>query len=177
MEISPKFSKSIYKQEYTKKSVIDGVSVIDLIDIVSEEGSLVELLRLDGKGVSQVIPGFRLLQINYSKLSPGGVKAWHVHYKQDDLWYVTNSTPLVIGLVDLRMESPTLNATMRLVLGGCHSKLLYIPRGIAHGVANLSSKTGEIIYLLNQHFSVEDTDENRLPWDFFGKYFWEVQKG
>jgi len=88
-----------------------------------------------------------------------------------------NSTQLLVGLVDLRKDSPTLNTKMRSVLGEGMSKLLYIPRGVAHGVANLGSRPGEIIYLLNQYFDANDSDENRLPWDFFGDDFWEARKG
>jgi len=177
VKIASKYRKSIYKQEYSKKIPIEGVVIYELKDIAGEEGALVEVIRLNDSGKSQVFPGFEVLQINFSVMYPGSVKAWHVHYKQDDVWYVTNASPLLVGLVDLREISPTLNVSMRFVLGAGRSQLLYIPKGVAHGAANLSQGVGEVFYFLNQHFSIEDNDENRLPWDHFGKDFWEMRKG
>ena len=176
-KIASRYKKNIYKQEYSKKISIKDVVICELRDIASEEGALVEVMRLNGSGESQVFPGFKVLQINYSVMFPGSVKAWHVHFKQDDVWYVTDSSPLLVGLVDLREKSPTLNVSMRFVLGVGRSKLLYIPKGVAHGVANLNLGIGEVFYFLNQHFSIEDSDENRLSWDHFGKDFWEMRKG
>jgi dTDP-4-dehydrorhamnose 3,5-epimerase len=66
---------------------------------------------------------------------------------------------------------------MRLVLGGGKAQLLYVPRGVAHGAANLWAQAASIIYFVNQQFCLEHPDEGRLPWDLLGKDIWEVAKG
>jgi hypothetical protein len=48
---------------------------------------------------------------------------------------------------------------------------------VAHGCANISPKSANMFYLTNQQFNVESPDEYRLPWDHFGKDFWEMTKG
>jgi hypothetical protein len=50
---------------------------------------------------------------------------------------------------------------------------------VAHGVRNLASVTGRIIYFTDLHFSVEPStcDEGRLPWDWLGPDVWEPTRG
>lgn len=66
---------------------------------------------------------------------------------------------------------------MRLVLGGGKCKMLYIPRGVAHGGMVLGQTPVAVIYLVNQQFSVEQPDEWRLPWNTLGEEFWQIMKG
>ena len=84
------------------------------------------------------------------------MKAWHLHYNQEDVWFIPPDSKLVVGLVDCRKGSPTVHDTMRFVLGGGRARLLLIPRGVAHGVANMTSKVGRIIYYTNQHYNPKD---------------------
>jgi dTDP-4-dehydrorhamnose 3,5-epimerase len=66
---------------------------------------------------------------------------------------------------------------MRLVLGSGKARLLLIPRGVAHGVANLSSQPAAVIYFVNQAFNLERPDEHRLPYDLLGEDFWSIRPG
>ena len=66
---------------------------------------------------------------------------------------------------------------MRFALGAGKARLLFIPRGVAHGVANLSSRPASIIYFVNRAFDAENPDEHRLPWDVIGAAFWSIQPG
>ena len=61
--------------------------------------------------------------------------------------------------------------------GRCHR--LLIPRGVAHGVANLGTEPQAILYAVNQFFTADPdrTDEWRLPWDHFGAEFWSMGRG
>lgn len=168
---------SLFVQDYSKQPSIDGVRVIDIKRFNGPDGSLEELLRLDDKGEMTSFPGFKLQQINRSRLMPGSIKAWHLHYKQEDVWYADPEDHLILGLWDVRENSSTKDVKMKIILGGGFSKLVYIPRGVAHGVTNKSTKTGNVFYFINQQFNVEDPDERRLPWDAAGADFWEVEKG
>jgi dTDP-4-dehydrorhamnose 3,5-epimerase len=54
-----------------------------------------------------------------------------------------------------------------------------IPTGVAHGVRNLGSATGRIIYFVDVPFSPDPAlcDEGRLPWDHAGADVWEPVRG
>jgi len=84
---------------------------------------------------------------------------------------------VLVGLHDLRKDSPTLGVEMKFSLGNHKAQLLLIPRGVAHGVSNISLRPAMMVYLLNQQFNLEDPDEGRLPVDIFGKNFWKMPKG
>jgi len=171
-DIDEKFRSRVYTQDYSPKQLIDGVNVIQLKHVVGEEGDFSELLRLNEKGEFLQIPGFSVRQINRSTQLPNSIKAWHVHMRQDELWYVPEESHLLVGLWDLRKGSPTRGMTNRMVLGRSTHRLLYIPRGVAHGSANVSTSMGVIIYFVNSHFNKENPDEHRIPWDTLGATFW-----
>jgi dTDP-4-dehydrorhamnose 3,5-epimerase len=67
----------------------------------------------------------------------------------------------------------------RLSLGAGRCHRLLIPRGVAHGVANLTQRPQSLLYAVNQFFSPdpERTDEWRLPWNRFGEAIWAMDKG
>lgn len=178
MKISDAISKVVKFQDYSKKPVIDGVKVINLKRFNDDGGSLTELARIS-EGLMNDFSGVKIAQINYSEMDPGTVKAFHIHLKQTDIWYVPPSDKILLFLTDLRDDSPTKNVIMRIVLGDGNSKLVLIPPGVAHGCKNLSHSTSRIIYFMDMNFSEEQDkcDEGRLPWDFFGADVWELQKG
>ncbi len=176
-DIGDEFRNKIFIQDYSKKLQIDGVKFIDVTQFAEDSGVFAELARLDDSGKLLAAPDFKVKQFNRSEMEPSAIKAWHLHLNQEDLWFVAPSDRLLVGLCDLRKSSLTYGAKMRFVLGAGKSRFLYIPRGVAHGVANLTNKTTVLIYLVNQFFDASNPDERRLPWDIFGKEFWELQRG
>lgn len=164
-------------QNYASAKQIEGVKIFELKNFTAEDGFLCEVARFTETGMVEQIPDFQLRQLNFSRVMPGAIKAWHLHYKQDDLWYIPPDGALSVGLVDIRKDSPTKKVEMRLVMGAGKSQMVYIPAGVAHGYANLSPSPLYVFYFVNQQFNIEDPDERRLPWDIFGKDFWEVKPG
>ncbi|HXS15044.1 MAG TPA: dTDP-4-dehydrorhamnose 3,5-epimerase family protein [Candidatus Saccharimonadales bacterium] len=171
-DIDGKVRGKIFIQDYSKKLVIEGVQIKEIRNMVGEDGDFSELMRFTPEGESQDFPGFVVRQVNRSKMLPNAIKAWHLHFKQDEIQTVSPEDHLVVGLWDLREKSPTKGQTMKLVLGGGKSHLLYIPKGVAHGYMNVSQNPTTIIYFVSEQFNLEDADEKRLPWDSF-KGFWE----
>ena len=165
----------VKQQDYSPKAKIEGVQFIEVRNFPAEDGNFLELGRFNERGELETIPGFKVEQISYSLMLPGAIKAWHIHFNQEDVWFVPSEDRLLVGLVDLRKDSPTHGVQMRFTMGGGKSQLLYIPRGVAHGVANLGPNEARIIYYVNQKFSVTDTDERRLSWDTFGSDFWKFK--
>ncbi|MBI2588508.1 dTDP-4-dehydrorhamnose 3,5-epimerase family protein [Candidatus Berkelbacteria bacterium] len=175
-KVLTQYQKKITRQEYTKKPSIEGIKIIELKNFSDEGGFLCEMARVDENGFLEGYSDFKIAQINYSEALPGVVKAWHLHFNQEDIWYIAPYQNVLVGLYDLRKNSSTREVSMRLSLGGGKSQLLYIPRGVAHGYANLSNQPISIFYLVNQKFNPESPDEYRLPWDILGKDFWEIKK-
>ncbi len=175
--IGQDYARDISVQDYSKKVVIEGVQLINLNLFVDDGGALAEVVRLDDQGRLKLIPEFQVKQITFSQVLPGVIKAFHLHYNQEDVWFVLPGDRLLIGLLDARKNSPTYRQTMRLVMGAGRAQALYIPRGVAHGLANAYQTTANMIYLVNQCFDAEHPDEQRLPWNSLGDDFWEIKKG
>jgi dTDP-4-dehydrorhamnose 3,5-epimerase len=167
------------RQSYGPGPPIAGVVVTEVPVARSVDGLFAEMARGDGAGGVQGLDGFRPVQWNWSLLQPGAVKAWHLHLDQEDLWIVPPDSTLLVGLADLRRDSPTASAVQRRVLGGGHCHRLLVPRGVAHGVANLGRRPQALLYAVNNLFTPDPdrTDEWRLPWDRFGVEFWSMGRG
>jgi dTDP-4-dehydrorhamnose 3,5-epimerase-like enzyme len=176
-DLGPEFAARVSTQEYTKKTPIEGVQVIDLRLLIDDGGSFAEIVRFDEEGRLLAVPEFQVRQSSYSLVLPGAIKAFHLHYNQEDVWFVPPGDRLLVGLVDARADSPTAGASMRLVLGAGRAQILYIPRGVAHGCANIGAAPATILYYVNQHFNINDPDERRLPWDLLGAEFWQMTPG
>ncbi|MCX7955853.1 MAG: dTDP-4-dehydrorhamnose 3,5-epimerase family protein [Patescibacteria group bacterium] len=177
LNIIDKIKNKIFIQDYSKKPIIEGVKIFDIKRFFGEDGIFEEVTRINENGCLEVFPEFKLRQINRSKILAGAVKAWHIHYYQEDIWYIGPEDHMILGLWDLRENSLTKDLKMRIVMGATYSKLVYIPRGVAHGVVNISNKEGTIIYFVNNQFNFQDPDERRLPWDIIGTDFWQPEKG
>lgn len=175
--IGPDFRDKVTTQEYGKGPRIEGVQILDLRLMQDDGGSFAELVRFDESGHLLQIPEFQVRQSSYSQVLPGAVKAFHLHYNQEDVWFVPPSDRLLIGLIDVREASPTCGQSMRFVMGGGKAQLLYIPRGVAHGCGNLGTSPCTILYYVNQHFNLDNPDEHRLPWDVLGEPFWQITQG
>lgn len=165
-------------QDYSPKPVIEGVRFLPLRRFVDDGGSFLELGRL-GSGMLADVPDFEVRQISYSGIMPGAIKAFHLHLAQSELWFVPPECRLLMGLLDVRANSPTTGKSMRFVMGDGQPRFVFIPAGVAHGAANLDQRMGQIIYFMNRQFTPEPdkTDEKRLPWDTLGADFWQMERG
>lgn len=177
MELNSRSQKAHSVQDYRTRPRIDGVEIVELRRFHDDGGNITELGRLEG-GLHGQLPGFHVRQVNYSEVEPGAVKAFHLHKRQTDVWYVPPCDKLLLVLHDCRQSSPTEGETMRFVLGDGTSRLVRIPPGVAHGCRNLAAARGRILYFVDVQFSTgSDCDEGRLPWDFLGSEIWEVVRG
>lgn len=175
-DIVPDVASAIYTQNYSKKETIEGVTLISLINHVSEDGDFSELMYFNENGTITQLPHFKIAQINRSKLHSRSIKAWHVHFKQNEVWYISPSDHLLVGLWDVRRHSQTASKKMRVVLGGGNSQLLYIPKGVAHGCSNLTEQPIELFYFVDQTFDLRSPDERRISWNSLGADFWRQQR-
>ena len=165
-------------QDYSAKPMIAGVELVQLRRFNDDGGSMTELGRLKD-GVHADLPGFTARQVNYSVMEPLAIKAFHLHKRQTDVWFVPPSDKLLLVLGDVRAGSATEGLVKRIVLGDGNSRLVRIPPGVAHGCRNLRpASPSVIIYFVDVQFSTgADCDEGRLPWDHFGAAVWDVERG
>jgi dTDP-4-dehydrorhamnose 3,5-epimerase len=178
MNLIPDAKRAFQVQAYGPANKIEGVQLVDLRRHADDGGSMTELARLSD-GHPEAFADFTVRQINYSEVEGGAIKAFHLHTRQTDIWYVPPSDRMLVVLLDARQGSATEAVRMRIVLGDGSSRLLRIPPGVAHGVRNLGSTTGRIIYFVDVQFSPDPAqcDEGRLPWDFAGADVWDIARG
>ena len=178
MHFNREASEGYQKQDYSKRRSIAGVEFVELKRFNDDGGAMTELGRLD-EGVHRQLPGFVVRQVNYSVVEPLAIKAFHLHERQTDVWYVPPSDKILLVLADVRAGSPTEGVITRTVLGDGNSRLVRIPPGVAHGCRNLRpASPSVIVYFVDVQFSVgSDCDEGRLRWDHFGAEVWEVERG
>ncbi len=175
--IGTEYVNDLSVQDYSKKPTIEGVQLINLNLFVDDGGALAEVVRVDEEGNLLLLPEFKVRQSTYSQMLPNTIKAFHLHYNQEDVWFIMPYDRLLIGLFDARKDSPTYNKTMRFIMGAGRAQILYIPRGVAHGLANVWQNPANMIYFVNQQFDPNQPDEHRLPWDALGADFWQIKKG
>jgi dTDP-4-dehydrorhamnose 3,5-epimerase len=176
--LNERANSAFHVQKYGREAKIAGVEVVELRRFHDDGGSMTELGRL-AQGMHRDLNGFEVRQVNYSEVEPGAIKAYHLHQRQTDVWFIPPTSKMLVVLSDLRVGSPTEGATQRLVLGDGTSRLVRIPPGVAHGVRNLASTRGAIIYFVDNHFDPDPArcDEGRVPWDFLGAEIWDMVKG
>jgi dTDP-4-dehydrorhamnose 3,5-epimerase len=178
VELSDAAKRAFALQSYGPAPEIEGVALVDLTRFTDDGGSFVELARLQ-QGMAAALPGFECRQVNYSEMDPGVIKAYHLHRRQTDVWFVPPGDKMLVVLLDVRAHARSRGAQRRIVLGDGQARLLRIPPGVAHGVKNLAASRGRIIYFVDAHFSPDpdQTEEGRLPWDFAGADVWDVTRG
>jgi dTDP-4-dehydrorhamnose 3,5-epimerase len=183
MKLVPDAEGRYGRQDYGPRRLIEGVHLLPLRRFHDDAGSMTELARFVPEGgasgaVIEGVPGFAPAQINYATLVPGAIKAFHVHRRQTDLWFVPPEDRVLLVMVDVREGSPTAGLRMRVILGDMNPLLALVPPGVAHGCRNLGTATARIVYMTDLHFRPEPelTDEGRLPWDFAGPEIWEPGK-
>ena len=104
--------------------MIDGVVFKDLITHSDERGFFREIIRVTDDFFGE---GFG--QWSHSLMYTGVAKAWHIHKKQVDWWYVAGGV-LKVALHDTRPGSSTHGETMELLMGDNQPpRVLRIPLG------------------------------------------------
>ncbi|MBI4456225.1 MAG: dTDP-4-dehydrorhamnose 3,5-epimerase family protein [Acidobacteria bacterium] len=137
--------------------MIEGVVLKDLVTHGDERGFFREIIRATDNFFAE---GFG--QWSHSLMYPGTIKAWHIHQKQVDWWYVCNGV-LRVALHDTRKGSPTHGETMEFLMGDDQpARLLRVPQRVAHGCKCVSGPAN-LFYITSSVYNPED--EGRIPHD------------
>jgi dTDP-4-dehydrorhamnose 3,5-epimerase len=144
----------------TESSDIRGVYVAQPDVFGDDRGAFVETYRR-----AWFPQGREMVQSNRADRVAGCLVGLHYHLHQADYWYVVEGTARVV-LHDLRVGSPTDGATQVLELGaipdgGHDHRGVFIPPGVAHGFAAITTMT--ITYLVDNYYN--PADELGVAWN------------
>ncbi|MCY4538737.1 MAG: dTDP-4-dehydrorhamnose 3,5-epimerase [Chloroflexi bacterium] len=136
---------------------IRDVMTVALNAFGDERGRFMETFRVEW------FPGVNWdrLQNNRSDSKAGVLRGLHYHFKQVDYWYATRGR-IRVGLVDLRLSSPTYLASATIDIGEDNPLGIFIPEGVAHGFAALTDCT--LMYIVNNYYD-GGGDEYGIAWD------------
>src|SRR5262245_12385242 len=143
MRLNDEAQRAFSVQDYGAQPGIQGVEITELRRFADDGGSLTELGRL-GAGMHAAFPGFEVKQINYSEMESGVIKAFHLHRRQTDVWFIPPSDKMLLVLVDVRAGSPTEKVVRRLPMGEGPPRLVPIPPGVAHAAKTIGPPRGRI---------------------------------
>ncbi|HWI40503.1 MAG TPA: dTDP-4-dehydrorhamnose 3,5-epimerase family protein, partial [Verrucomicrobiae bacterium] len=137
--------------------MIEGVEIKDLVTHCDERGFFREIIRVSDCFFSE---GFG--QWSHSMMYAGVAKAWHIHSRQIDWWYVAGGV-LKVALYDARQGSSSEGKLMELLMGEHQpAKVLRIPPGVAHGCRCISGPS-HLFYVTSRTY--DPADEGRIPHD------------
>ena len=137
--------------------MIDGVEIKEPATHGDERGFFRELIR-----VTDPFFGEGFAQWSHTVTYTGAAKAWHIHKRQTDWWYVAIGS-VKAALVDMRDGSSTKGELMEILLGDVYGpKVLKIPPGVAHGYQVLQGPA-HLFYITSHIY--DPGDEGRIPHD------------
>ncbi len=137
--------------------MIQGVETKALVTQTDERGFFREIIRVTDPIFKE---GFG--QWSHTQTYTGAAKAWHIHQRQIDWWYVAIGV-IKVALYDTRSDSPTCGQLDEFLMGdGQPSQVLKIPPGVAHGYKVLEGPM-HLFYITSNTY--DPADEGRIPHD------------
>jgi dTDP-4-dehydrorhamnose 3,5-epimerase len=150
-------------------SVIEGVKIIPLRQIVDERGKIMHMLKATD-------PHFiKFGEIYFSCAWPGVVKAWHIHTSMTVNNAVLSGRAKLV-IYDLRKDSPTKGNLQEIFFGEDNYCLVQIPPGLANGY----KAYGDKMVILANCASEPHRPEEMIRMDPFTSeipYDWSVKNG
>jgi dTDP-4-dehydrorhamnose 3,5-epimerase len=144
---------------------LPSAQVVNLQPYVDDRGAVTELLRSDDEHFSQFGQVYKV-----ESFARGTVRAWHKHGKMWDWFHIARGAAK-FGFTDGEGDPQPIVA--------CESTpiLICVPPGLWHGWVALEDRT-LLISIASEpykgHKRQGELDETRVPWDHWGRGFWEV---
>jgi len=103
------------------------------------------------------------VQDNHSRSVQGTLRGLHYQFKQPQGKLIRAiSGDIFDVVVDIRKNSGTFGKSFSLILSGENRKMLWVPKGFAHGFYVLS-ETAEVVYKVTDYYAPED--EETIMWN------------
>lgn len=135
---------------------IAGVEILELGNVLTRSGTLLEVFRSDWKGID-IVPQHVL----WMQLNANGVTDWHKHDRQSD-HIVGVGGNIRLALWDDRLGSPTRGQHEVIRLGALRPVMVIIPIGVWHGLRNESGQPAAYLNIVKEAYSYADPDNWRL---------------
>jgi dTDP-4-dehydrorhamnose 3,5-epimerase len=135
---------------------IAGVQIVELGNVLTRSGSLLELFRKDWPSIA-----IRVQQVNWVHLNPGSVTDWHRHALQTD-HLVGVGGNIRLALWDGRAEAPTHGASEVIRLGALRPVLVIVPPSVWHALRNESGAPAGYLNMVDQLYDYARPDNYRL---------------
>ncbi len=135
---------------------IAGVRIVELGNVLTRSGSLIELFRADWPQID-ISPQ----QINWNQLNANGVTDWHRHDRQTD-HLIGIGGNIRLALWDQRENSPTQGVSEIIRLGALRPVVAVVPPGIWHGLRNESGAPSGYLNIIDQVYDYTTPDNWRL---------------
>lgn len=151
---------------------LPGVFILEPRVFGDERGFFLE--SYNEKAFAEVGIEDRFVQDNHSRSRRNVLRGLHYQIKspQGKLVRVVEGEILDVA-VDLRRSSPTFGGSEAVRLSGENKRMLWIPKGFAHGFS-VRSETAEVLYKASDYYAPES--ERTLAWnDPDLKINWELQ--
>lgn len=137
-----------------RRGLPHGVVWRELKTHADQRGDLTELFRAEWQS------GPAPVQWNFVRSKANVLRGVHVHPRHDDYLIVLQNR-MILGLKDLRRDSPTHDLESLVELTGERLSVIHIPHGVAHGFYFPSD--ARYIYAVSSYWDL--SDELRCRWD------------
>jgi dTDP-4-dehydrorhamnose 3,5-epimerase len=121
------------------------------------------------------ITDFKIVQINQAYTKAAGVLRglhWQIKPREEAKFFQCLNGEIFDVIADVRRESETFGKWLGVHLKGEEKKLLYIPRGVAHGYETLTENC-KVQYMVSEFYSPDK--EVGFKWDDpFFKIDWPI---
>jgi dTDP-4-dehydrorhamnose 3,5-epimerase len=124
-----------------------------------------------GRAYNDVFPAIGVGDVNVGILYPGTIKAFHRHQRQDDHWFCAVGHLRAVLWGD--GESHPQDQGLRVVYLS-EGDYLHIPARVWHGVQNVGSGEGVLLYHITNKYDPTNPDEDRAEWNAF--HSWEKSR-
>lgn len=141
------------------QTLIEGVQVIEVRNVIKNNGYLTEISRANWLGDNTHID-----QVFQVALWPGGLSAWHTHGLTTDRLFVNLGT-IKIVLYDARTDSPTFGQLNEFRVSHIRPQLVIVPPKVFHGVQNIGPETALLLNMVDRAYHYESPDHYRLSPD------------
>ena len=139
-----------------KTTPFQGVYVIETDVFYDNRGAFARWF--DDRELSDIIGNQRIVNVNYSKtVHKGSIRGMHFQFPPDTETKMVRCIHgrIIDVIVDIREGSPTFLQHFSIELSEGNMKLLYVPKGFAHGFQSLEDNS-EIMYLVTSYYSPEN---------------------
>ena len=135
---------------------IEGVRYVRLVSQIDHRGSLTEAVNFDHDFWEEPIVYSYCFTIR-----PGGLKAWGMHLKQADRYFVAAGYVRVV-LYDGRSASPTFGSFAQFHMTQDARALLLIPPGVWHGDQNYGDIDAVMLNFPTRPYDRDNPDKYRI---------------